>query len=457
MTRLILAAGVAALAITAPASAKPDRGGGDREQRAQAVKQQGGGERAQRADRAQPVQRAERTQRSQRFAAFQERRERRVERVKPERAERVQNRSFERQQVRANRVDQVRNRALERQQGRSNQLERIQNRGVERQEARANRIERIENRGLDRQLRAERIARFESPVMTRENVRVERLDGIRSFSELPRFANARGRGLIDGCPPGLWVKNNGCLPPGQAKRFLGQPISAVSRIAALSTLPVGVRGFYPDTDDYYYRYGDGYLYRIDRDDELIASVLPLFAGGFLPGQYLPNNYMSSFVPSYYGFNSFYPDYGNDCYRYGNGVVYEVDCFTGFVEDVIPLYAGGYGVGQFLPTAYSTYNVPLQYRSMYFDTPDYGYWYAPGAIYQYDRDTSLISSVAALLSPGFSVGQPLPLGYNAYNVPYDYRATYYDTPNAWYRYNNGNIYQVDPTTMLVTAIVASILT
>ena len=31
----------------------------------------------------------------------------------------------------------------------------------------------------------------------------------------------------------------------------------------------------------------------------------------------------------------------------------------------------------------------------------------------------------------------------YNVPYDYRATYYDTPNAWYRYNNGYIYQVDP--------------
>ena len=36
-------------------------------------------------------------------------------------------------------------------------------------------------------------------------------------------------------------------------------------------------------------------------------------------------------------------------------------------------------------------------------------------------------------------------------------SYYDTPDAWYRYNNGYIYQVDPTTQLVTAIVASILT
>jgi hypothetical protein len=102
-------------------------------------------------------------------------------------------------------------------------------------------------------------------------------------------------------------------------------------------------------------------------------------------------------------------------------------------------------------------VPMQYRSLYYDTPDNGYWYAPGAIYQYDRGTSLISSVAALLSPGFGVGQPLPTGYGMYNVPLAYRSTYYDTPNAWYRYNNGYIYQVDPSNLLVTAIVASILT
>ena len=36
------------------------------------------------------------------------------------------------------------------------------------------------------------------------------------------------------------------------------------------------------------------------------------------------------------------------------------------------------------------------------TSDYGYWYAPGAIYQYDQgSSSLITSVAALLSPGFT--------------------------------------------------------
>jgi hypothetical protein len=140
-----------------------------------------------------------------------------------------------------------------------------------------------------------------------------------------------------------------------------------------------------------------------------------------------------------------------------GVVYQVDCGTGFVESAIPTYAGGYGVGQLLPSSYSYYNVPYQYRSLYPSGGDYGYWYAPGAIYQYDQSSSLITSVAALLSPGFAMGQPLPAGYNVYNVPYGYRSTYYDTATDWYRYNNGSIYRVDPTTMLVTALVASVLT
>ncbi|HJU77449.1 MAG TPA: hypothetical protein VJ597_05925 [Sphingomicrobium sp.] len=493
MTRLILAAGVAALAITAPASAKPDRGGGH--DRAQVVKQQGGGERAQRGQKAQRVERAGHVQRSertsvpqmegrqraerrmerpQRFSAFQEqRRERRAERVKPRRVEQFQGRSAERPE----RIERQ-NRGLERRQVRENRIERIQNRGFERRQARDNRQQRFEDRLAiqnQRELRRDRSIRFD--------------DRGRRFS-----ANAVGYG-IDGCPPGLISK--GCMPPGQALQanrivnadafresrfaaltlgdrrilspfqaveFVGSPFSTVNGIVPLRAFPSSVAYLYPDTPDYYYRYGNGYLYEIDRDTSLIAALLPLLGGGFMPGQYLPNYYMtspyygmSSYYPAAYGFNSFYPDYGDDCYRYGNGVIYEVDCFTGLIEDVIPLYAGGYGVGQLLPSSYGYYNVPMQYRPLYFDTPDYGYWYAPGAIYQYDRDSSLITSVAALLSPGFTIGQPLPLGYNMYNVPLGYRSTYYDTPTSLYRYNNGYIYQVDPTTMLVTAIVASILT
>ena len=254
--------------------------------------------------------------------------------------------------------------------------------------------------------------------------------------------------------------NGRVLPVTQVEQFIGEPIGAVPAFAALSPLPPTFQYLYPDTPDYYYRFGDGYLYQVDRTDNLIAALIPLLAGGYLPGQYLPPAYMASYAPDYYGYDAFYPaDYGSGdlCNRYYQGVIYQVDCFSGMVEDVIPAYAGGYGVGQLLPTAYSYYNVPAQYRDLYYNTADYGYWYAPGAIYQYDPRSSLITSVAALMSPGFSVGQPLPLGYDAYNVPYAYRATYYDTPTAWYRYNNGYIYQVDPATQLVTAIVASLLT
>jgi hypothetical protein len=247
------------------------------------------------------------------------------------------------------------------------------------------------------------------------------------------------------------------LPVTQAERYVGVPVGQVSNFVGLSALPAQIQYLYPDTPNYYYQYGDGYLYQVDRGTSLIDALIPLLAGGYLPGQYLPQPYMASYVPNYYGLNSFYPDYGDTCNRYANGVIYEIDCATGYVEDVIPMYAGGYGVGQILPTAYNYYNVPMQYRSMYYDTPNYGYWYSPGAIYQYDQRSSLITSVAALMSPGFTIGQQLPLGYDVYNVPYDYRATYYDTSNAWYRYNNGYIYQVDPVTQVVTAIVASLLT
>jgi hypothetical protein len=247
------------------------------------------------------------------------------------------------------------------------------------------------------------------------------------------------------------------MAPGQAAKLLGAPLSTVSSVATLSALPSSLTYLYPDTDDYYYRYGNGYLYQVDRSDNLIMALLPLIAGGFIPGQYLPASYMSSYVPNYYGLSSFYPDSPYSCNRYHDGVIYQVDCMTGMIEGVVPLYASGYGVGQMLPSAYSYYNVPWQYRSLYYDTNDYGYWYGPGAIYQYDTESSLITSIAALLSPGFTVGQSLPMGYNVYNVPYAYRTTYYDTPNDWYRYNNGQIYRVDPTTLLVTAIVASALT
>jgi hypothetical protein len=409
----------------------------------------------------------------------------------------------QREQVHGNR-QHAQARTAERQQMRGN---RQQARMAERQQMRGNRQQaqnvrgrpmQFQNRMAARQaLQADRMAQFRSQAVGRE-----RLNGGR-FAEVN---NRVGFG-VGGCPPGLASK--GCMPPGLAAKQFG-PMSIGDRVAAIQTLgdarfapldfapqrqildpfvatalvgvplataesfgtfepfPAGISYLYPATPAYYYEYGNGYAYQIDRSTSLIDALIPLLAGGFLPGSYLPAAYMSSYVPDYYGFNSFYPasygydngygyGYSNLCNRYAYGVVYQVDCYSGLVENVVPLYAGGYGVGQILPTSYAYYNVPNQYRSLYYDTADYNYWYAPGAIYQYDPQSSLITSVAALLSPGFTVGQPLPVGYGVYNVPYAYRSTYYDTSNAWYRYNNGYIYQVDPTTQLVTAVVASLLT
>jgi hypothetical protein len=455
MTRVYLAAGVAALAIAAPASARPDHGGGDRH----AQTQQGGGRADARQQRSEPRQQM-RAERQQAPRMQQRSVERQARADRAPRMERAQPRHIERQaQVDRPHAQQQR---IEQRQAR---IDRAPTRVETRTAGRADRmVARAENRAarID-----DRAARIDSRLANRSAIAERRAAAFdRAATTFPVAAKGRATRLIDGCPPGLWMKNNGCLPPGQAAKLIGAPIATAATVAALSAIPQPLQYLYPDTPNYYYRYGDGYLYEVDRKTNLIASLLPLIAGGYVPGQYLPQTYMNSYVPNYYGFNSFYPSsygtgygygYDNLCNRYANGVVYQVDCYTGMIQNVIPLYASGYGVGQMLPSAYSTYNVPYQYRDLYYNTSDYGYWYAPGAIYQYDPSSSLITSVAALMSPGFTVGQQLPAGYNYYNVPYSYRTQYYDTPNAWYRYNNGYIYQVDPATQLVTSIVASILT
>ncbi|MES2135729.1 MAG: hypothetical protein V4502_01545 [Pseudomonadota bacterium] len=490
MSRVFLAAGVAALAIAAPLAAKPGGGGGGgggggRGGGAAFVQRGGGGAARMQAPRMQ-APRIQAAPRQQRFATS----------ARPQRAERIQMRAqrparLERVQMRAQRparVDRVSTRVADRQQVRANRAQQVQNRALERQNRLTN----------QQQLRVDRVAQGQNRILERQQLRAGRV----GTAQL----NGQGYG-VGGCPPGLAKKAVACVPPGQAAKLgltpvitannaaalraaqlgglnrtygtrllapaaaaslLGMPLAQATGVVPLAPLPQSLSYLYPSTPNYTYQYGGGYLYQVDRTSSLISALIPLLAGGLMPGQYLPQPYMSSYVPSYYGLNSFYPSsysagygygspYSNLCNRYANGVIYRVDCMTGMIVDVIPMYAGGYGVGQMLPSAYSAYNVPYQYRSMYYNTANTGYYYAPGAIYQYDPSSSMITSVAALLSPGFSVGQPLPMGYSTYNVPYGYRQTYYDTPNAWYRYNNGYIYQVNPATQLVTAIVASLLT
>ena len=257
----------------------------------------------------------------------------------------------------------------------------------------------------------------------------------------------------DRCPPGLAWKNVECMPPGQYKKLDGRGLLPAAYRDG--RLPLGLRNLYRDDDRQYYRFGDGYVYRVDRRTNLVAALLPLLGGGLNTGQMFPSAYSNHYVPTQY--RAFYPDNNDDYYRFANGYVYEVDRGSGLIESMIPLMAGGYGMGQMLPPSYSAYNVPYQYRDLYADNDDYMYRYAPGAIYQVDPSTSLITGIASLLTGnGLSVGQPLPTGYGTYNVPLAYRDQYYDTPDAWYRYNNGSIYQVDPTTQLVTSLIRAIV-
>jgi hypothetical protein len=463
MYKLILAAGVAAMAITSPAASQPGDRGGGKERKAQVQKSDRGGgaraersaqraqvqgHRAQRGERAQTqrAQRAERAQnqrqnqqveqrvRSERAQNQRVRDQRQNERVREQRAERAQTPRVREQRAEARRTQTQRERALDRRFGQLERLPEGQSRQFDRMpEQRATRIDRIP----DRQNR--RLARLAET----------RVVPLRQWDEL-----ARGGVWLNGCPPGLAKKPVPCVPPGQVRNAVGQPLSAFRDRVTFSQVPTRLRHAYVDDDRYYYRYGNGYVYRVDRTGDIVRALMPLFGLGLTVGQPFPAAYSNHYLPT--GLQPFYADRPYTSYRYANGYVYQVDPRTGLIVDVDPLLGYGHGYGQMMPVTYSAYNLPYQYRSLYYDTPDQYYRYAPGAIYQVDAETSLITAVAALLTGGMTVGQPMPAGFGAYNVPYDYRTSYYDTPDAWHRYANGHIYRVDPATQLVTAIVASVL-
>lgn len=196
------------------------------------------------------------------------------------------------------------------------------------------------------------------------------------------------------CPPGLARQNRYCMPPGQLRR--AQAIGQRADLARFAPVPQAWRYRFRDDDDSYYRFGsDNVVYRIDRGTNAVASVIPLLA------------------------------------------------------DTL-------GVGDALPLGFDTYNLPIPYRDNFVDSADALYRYDDGAIYQVDPQTRTIESIVALLGGNpLSVGSPLPAGYDAYNLPLAYRGTYVEDADSLYRYSNGSIFEVDPTTMLVRALVEMI--
>jgi hypothetical protein len=219
-----------------------------------------------------------------------------------------------------------------------------------------------------------------------------------------RYAEYRGRpNMIDGCPPGLAAKNNGCLPPGQVQKQWGYG-APLAQDYLNTYLPVNYRNWYPDTEQYYYRWGDGYAYRVNRSDNYVSGLFPLYDQ--------QSNY----------------DYDQDYYY----------------------------PGEMYPAAYDFYNVPQPYQRYFPDGGDYDYRFGQGAIYQVDQSNGTIGGIVALLTGALGVGQQLPQGYDVYNVPDQYRDRYYDTPENEYRYADGNIYQVDPKTQIIQAIIQALV-
>ena len=81
---------------------------------------------------------------------------------------------------------------------------------------------------------------------------------------------------MGGCPPGLAKKNNGCLPPGQAKKLynIGQRWPGnYGQAWNYNQIPYDLRSRYGFDDDYRYYYGDGYLYQVDPATMLISQVV----------------------------------------------------------------------------------------------------------------------------------------------------------------------------------------
>lgn len=191
------------------------------------------------------------------------------------------------------------------------------------------------------------------------------------------------RSFMDGCPPGLAKKFNGCMPPGLAKK--------------------------DNRDHYYYR------------------------------------------PDWWGF----PSLRDGRYYYRDGYLLRLDAGDR-IGGFIPLLGGALAIGNVWPTYYEP--VPLApYYVDYYDLGSRGsYRYADGVIYDVDPETAAIVSIAALMTGDqFRVGSAMPLGYDVYNVPYDYRDRYYDRPDAHYRYADGYIYEIDPETMLIASAISLI--
>lgn len=81
-----------------------------------------------------------------------------------------------------------------------------------------------------------------------------------------------GRG---GCPPGLAKKHNGCMPPGQARKFArGQRWqNNYGSVYGYGRIPYSIRQQYDLSNRSRYYYNNGYLYQVDPRTMIVQQVI----------------------------------------------------------------------------------------------------------------------------------------------------------------------------------------
>ncbi|MEO6113517.1 MAG: hypothetical protein ABIP07_03595 [Sphingomicrobium sp.] len=97
-------------------------------------------------------------------------------------------------------------------------------------------------------------------------------------------------------------------------------------------VPYQYSSYYPDNGNYSYRYGDGAIYQVNRSSGLIQGISALLAGDLSVGQRMPSNYGAYNLPMSY--RDRYYDTGQDMYRYNDGYIYRADPTTQLITAVI---------------------------------------------------------------------------------------------------------------------------
>ncbi|MDZ4308284.1 hypothetical protein [Allopontixanthobacter sp.] len=145
------------------------------------------------------------------------------------------------------------------------------------------------------------------------------------------------------------------------------------------------------------------------------------------------------------------------WRFFNGYAYQYRSGSNLVDAFLPLVGGALFGGNQWPAAYQDYRVPEYYGRYYGRGDNYDYRYADRTIFRVNPQDQAIEGIVGLLTGNnFEVGRPIPSGYDVYNVPNQYRDQYYDRPDAYYRYSDGYVYQVDPETRLIAAAIQLIV-